>query len=392
MSSSEVTHVVLETTLSSNTDSGLSVQVTTRLKYYSKSPPSAVPEGCIVINYTDSWDSPDDPISQNSEKIFGLAITGVLIPILVVVSVPTNIINMAVFYKQGLKERINLCLFWRSFVDCVNIIQIYLLHADTMHVAFRTLERHGVILQFYSRNRLLFLTGLCWVSASNTTIIAWERCFCVVSPFHSRRFLKNKTMIIIFGVLLVVILGLDYIAVLQWSVTCMYDPVTNTTSTIMYPSKEYLENMDLVETLQGTVFGTIIPGFCITTVTVTTIITSVYLRKMGTWRRSSNPKSAVMTARDMSLTRTLVALSVLFIVCHSAAFLTLNARRAFPEIRLGGRLHNTMKFLTTCGVLATYVNTSFHFFVYYSSGSKYRETFRELFHCCSNQKPTKSCG
>ena len=50
-----------------------------------------------------------------------------------------------------------------------------------------------------------------------------------------------------------------------------------------------------------------------------------------------------------------------------------------PEMNTGHRYQNT--FLTAIWILeiSSYVNSSFNIFVYYSMGSKYRETMKTLF-------------
>lgn len=145
-------------------------------------------------------------------------------------------------------------------------------------------------------------------------------------------------------------------------------------------------NRELIDTLQGTVFGTIFPGFCIIVVTVCTTITA--LRKMGAWRQHSTAAADSMSVRELSLTRTLVSLSVLFIVCYSSEFIVLNANRVYPEVRHGGRYSNTFRFLTSCKQLSIFINASFHFFVYYSTGSKFRQAVRDLLYCFKSKPKT----
>jgi hypothetical protein len=45
-------------------------------------------------------------------------------------SLPTNVLSILVFAKQGLKERINLCLFCLSFNDLVYMIANVNLYSD----------------------------------------------------------------------------------------------------------------------------------------------------------------------------------------------------------------------------------------------------------------------
>lgn len=50
-----------------------------------------------------------------------------------------------------------------------------------------------------------------------------------------------------------------------------------------------------------------------------------------------------------------------------------------PEMNTGHRYQNTVLMLTWLLEIATYTNSSFNIFIYYSMGSKYRETMKALF-------------
>ena len=52
-----------------------------------------------------------------------------------------------------------------------------------------------------------------------------------------------------------------------------------------------------------------------------------------------------------------------------------------PEVNAGRRYQNTFLTVTWLLEIASYVNTSFNIFIYYSMGSRYRETVRALFFC-----------
>ena len=49
-----------------------------------------------------------------------------------------------------------------------------------------------------------------------------------------------------------------------------------------------------------------------------------------------------------------------------------------PDVKVGGRQHNLFVFTTWLHELCTYVNSCFHFFVYYVMGSRFRVTLWEL--------------
>ena len=90
---------------SSSTRSGLN---------YSTSDPSvtanvSVSDGCLVVRFEEMeflpWDNPDNIVTAEVENI-ARRVKENLSPIFFLIGGPANVINMLVFYKQGLKERL----------------------------------------------------------------------------------------------------------------------------------------------------------------------------------------------------------------------------------------------------------------------------------------------
>ena len=59
-----------------------------------------------------------------------------------------------------------------------------------------------------------------------------------------------------------------------------------------------------------------------------------------------------------------------------------------PELNTGRRYQNTYLMTAWLLEIASYINSSFNIFVYYSMGSRYRETMKALF--CRGRVTTKS--
>ena len=59
-----------------------------------------------------------------------------------------------------------------------------------------------------------------------------------------------------------------------------------------------------------------------------------------------------------------------------------------PDMTVGHRYQNTVLMLTWILEIASYTNSSFNILIYYSMGSKYRETVKALF--CRGRITTKS--
>ena len=71
------------------------------------------------------WDNPHNIISFESFLAFENVMTCGVSLILFLIRVPTNLVNCLVFY-QGLRDRMNLCLFSLALVDMLFIVFFYL--------------------------------------------------------------------------------------------------------------------------------------------------------------------------------------------------------------------------------------------------------------------------
>ena len=98
--------------------------------------------GCISLQYQDfiPWDNPDNIISFQTEQLIRKLKDVVFLPILFLIGGPANVINIAVFYKQGLKERINVCLFALSLADGLYLANNMLWYGEQLRLQFTTKE------------------------------------------------------------------------------------------------------------------------------------------------------------------------------------------------------------------------------------------------------------
>ena len=79
---------------------------------------------------------------------------------------------------------------------------------------------------------------------------------------------------------------------------------------------------ELVKVVDGIMFGVLIPGLCLTGVSVSTLLTVLRLNKMAAWRGQSTSTSisTALTAKDVALTRMLIGISILYIICTTPSF------------------------------------------------------------------------
>ena len=124
------------------------------------------------------------------EEVEGLLLMTVL-PSLELFGVTTNVINCMVFVRQGLRDRINLCLFSLALADTSFLLFMFSAKFFTFLGLFdRDLE--GYWRQKHTNTVLGPMLGTMNISNLMTMIISVERCICVVSPFTAKRFLKTR--------------------------------------------------------------------------------------------------------------------------------------------------------------------------------------------------------
>ena len=99
--------------------------------------------GCRILHFDGfiPWDNPDNLVSLEVEAFAERLKSAILLPLLFLIGGPANVINIAVFYKQGLRERINLCLFALSLADELYLIQSMFFNGERIHRQFTTSQR-----------------------------------------------------------------------------------------------------------------------------------------------------------------------------------------------------------------------------------------------------------
>ncbi|XP_025078416.1 uncharacterized protein LOC112554686 isoform X2 [Pomacea canaliculata] len=300
------------------------------------------------------------------------------------VSLATSV-SAAVFYRQGLRERINLCLFALAIVDLVVVLAICAVYCELL---YREVIGPSWVIKPYAG----CLTGSVWASHFLSAVIASERCFCVVSPFHAKRLLKTSTMaaIIVVGSTLL-IGGMCAIVAPKHISVCRVDPLTNITEDIVYVTIFYLKNKAIVDAFDIFVYATALPGIFLVVIIVATVITSIKLRAALAWRHSSVSKATTVTTtspegqgglkmshKEVGVTRMLMATSVLFIVCITPNVILQVTTLVVSDFSYTGRYYNLID--ASWGIVNCFwmISSSFTFFVYLKMGSKFRDTVSNM--------------
>ena len=351
-------------------------------------------ENCIIlgVNTTIPWNNPHNLISLETEFLFDRIKAAIIIPVLFLVGFPANCINMAVFFKQGLKERINLCLFSLALVDLICLTVVVTIYSDRLYTKFTDEERIGAVYRYVIKNNITGLYGFGYGPMFLSAIVSTERCICVLFPLRAQRCIPTKAIafIIVAGVSILVFARFAVTAMYQ--VTCFYEMRTQRLSWQVYVNEYYFRNEAMISALNGVFFGFCLTVGCPIIVLITTVITAVRLTQTVRWRSQT---SSSLSNKEIGVTKMLIALSIEFCVL-SIPLVVLRIIPLFePRLRAGGQFANSFNLLVGLCELSSNISSSVNFFVYYFTGTKYRETLQGLINgttLLKRMKNSQSCS
>jgi hypothetical protein len=179
---------------------------------------------CVVLgeNVTVPWDNPHNLVSlqtallvQNVKMLF--------IPLLYLVGL-TNILSAAVFARQGLKERINMCLFTLALIDLAYITFLMALFAHDFYTVLTggTLGYRPVC-AFFVNHTVTGLYGISYASNFLCAVISTERCVCVLFPFHAKKCAPTRALAAVLAVLILILIGVTFLYMKMFKFGCFYE-------------------------------------------------------------------------------------------------------------------------------------------------------------------------
>lgn len=143
---------------------------------------SDVPHNCVTSSSV-LWQHPDDPISAATEEVVQRVKTTVVAQLCFLIGGASNCVNMAVFLKQGVHERNNMCLFTLALVDFLYLLFICFLYGENTFAFFRQVPRsvchcgHVVLCLIYFCHFLRVFTQI-------ASFVLFALCSCFIC-YHS---------------------------------------------------------------------------------------------------------------------------------------------------------------------------------------------------------------
>lgn len=327
-----------------------------------------------------SSDGFGDLVSPETEFLLSKLKSAVFIPLLFLFGGPANLINMIVFFKQGLQDRVNLYLFSLSVVDVTTVTFSFLLCVEQMFM-FTSPERYGLVFQTLTNNKLLLFYSTGYGSIFLSAIIACERCLCVLMPFHARLFLKTKNMAVIVLTTVPVVCFLRLVVTAKYGVRCVFDKRRQLTFMVFYVTDYAVRNKELLDFVDGIFYGFFIALGCPVIILIATIITTVKLWQTAAWRRQT---TFVDSRKELAVTKMLLFLSAEFLIFSLPSVLL----RVYPilntEFSAKGQYRYFFFACVSIADVCVCIRSAYSFLVYYFSSSRYRDICHRFFrmtHC-----------
>ncbi|XP_025097633.1 uncharacterized protein LOC112565947 [Pomacea canaliculata] len=337
--------------------------------------------GDVVASYL-PWTNPLNLISFDTYQKTLYYFNTVVKPVVVIVGVPTNIISCIVFKRQGLCDRMNLCLFVLALVDMT-----YLAYSMVFTIALWIKVVQPVVGEELYMKALYYALGVShgWREASALVglVIAVERCICVVFPLQAGSLMRTRTM----GLLLATAVTSMQVGFVTWPVKQhVFSVYDNTTGQIrwktelasQWQSSSFLMSYTIFE---DTVMLVLVPILNLILVTVATGITVIRLKAVSSWRKEVSSFGSEAHVQQVALTKMLVLVSCVYIGSKLPWIVVMLASVLDPDFSDTGHNYNIYKVSQLMAQLFSYVNSAVTFFIYLAQSSRFKVELRVLFSC-----------
>ncbi|KAL8568173.1 hypothetical protein ACOMHN_027696 [Nucella lapillus] len=342
------------------------------------------------------WNNPYNVISLQTYQNFAKVMFCYVSLGLILVGVPSNFINCVVFYRQGLQERMNLCLFCLALVDFLFVTFFYLVTSYCV-VGYFYPEAEQWWNYFTRKHFTGIYHGFLYSSGCLTALIALERCVCVVLPLKAASLLRTRTM----AALIAGIVGLIQLAAvvypLHLEIGSRRDPETGKTILFLTSSEFYVRNKLLYSVVEDTLLMVVVPVITFITVVISTIVTVLELNLRLRWRQLSSSSEGSATRQQVKLVKMLVVVSCIYIVTAAPNVALGLTHSLVPDFRLNRRYANIFLASHLMYMILAMANSSINFFVYVTMSSRFRAHLVAML-CCrpvirsatDDIKPTRS--
>ncbi|RUS78928.1 hypothetical protein EGW08_013306 [Elysia chlorotica] len=330
-----------------------------------------------------------------------LAVNGVLLLLLSLAGLVTNALNMLVFGKTGLNTGINISFFALSAADFA-CAALYVLEAVIM-VDMSHLVRLPVDIVDLEYVVSYWLVSVVSFASWVTGIISVERCLCIVMPVRVKRIVTRKLVVALIAAMLVVqsLMLMASLVLMQFEVIpaksgeitlappseVMDTDMQATSSELTRPQasdrpRVFMERSGfLTAFITALLFwATTVPALaCYIVIVVSTTFLAVALRQRERWLQTLPGQTSHNIGKNRKLVTTVVAVSVIYIVCFSPGASAIVTYFALPsQDALNVHVENLVFVLLSYAPIFQALSGMANIFVYFNMNARYRHDLKSL--------------
>ncbi|XP_025116134.1 uncharacterized protein LOC112577299 [Pomacea canaliculata] len=315
------------------------------------------------------WDNPHDLLSHRDYLLAAFILSCVVKPVVVAVGLPSNIINCVVFWRQGLQDRMNVCLLALSVAD-LGLITVTALFSVSYYLEQIDPVTYEGLFAYFQTYIAGVGQGFRTASGCITMVIAVERCLCVMFPLKAASLISTRNM----SVVMVFIGCFSQVAFFTMPARFVIIKVNSTTSKMGPVSSDlYLKNQVFFTILENIVMMSVVPIATFLIISLSTGLTVVKLRAAMDWRRKFGSSSDESRSQHTAVTKMLVLVSSVYIVTTIPWVIFYLASLTVQEFSLTGQFYNLYMTSIVAVYHLPYINSSVGFFVYFNRSTRFRK-------------------
>ncbi|XP_025097940.1 uncharacterized protein LOC112566162 [Pomacea canaliculata] len=346
-------------------------------------------------------------MSKTTYEIINDVVSGCLALAISVVGIPANLVTCLVFWRQGLRDRMNLCLFCLAAVDLLYLMPVlsvgpFLHLANNPHAQEYTLKILNVGLGYvvvpleYNVVNIEVGGMVEWRLVPTQLFLENQELFRTIEMSVLTASLPLITFFVVFITAVITVIKLT--AAAKWrrktSSTCR-KKLGYTVIPLMYhvasydvdgrkrwhyvPTQMFLDNKDLFETVELTVLTVSLPITTFLVVSVTAVITVIKLTAALKWREKTSSTTREKVGRQTALTKMILLVSVIYI-CSMLPSVSLSITRLLVDgFSPDGGYYNLFMGTHIVANVCPMAHSASNFFVYYSRSSRFKSSLADMF-------------
>lgn len=332
--------------------------------------------------------SGDQTLSRHAEDQFSMDVhlRIAVITSLGVFGAITNLMSVAVFLKQGVKDCVSICLVSLGVADFAALL--FGLLTMFCNAAMRINSNLDLRAHY---NGLYHACGMFYhISTLTTTFISLERCLCVSMPFKFKTFITMKRSIFVNVAIYLYAAGIS----LPLYISAGANFATNATSSNAWLTPEKANRaLFIITTLKFTVEPACLVSILISTyIMIVSLKKSTRLRLKGTSALGVLPQSGdlpalpvkksekeMKTSNNVRVSKTVASLAMICFICNSLRYVVVVVILVSPDIDVGRDYEKLFFLLLDVIFLLQTANASANIFVYNVFNALFRRTFQSMF-------------